>query len=119
MAKKVVYSGIVHVVASFNNTYVCVTDLNGCVIAWSSSGANNFKGSKKSTPYAAQIAARSAITKAYDQYGLRAATVKISGPGAGRESAVRAVAEKVIVTAIEDRTPVPHNGTQPPKRRRI
>ncbi|MBP9708554.1 MAG: 30S ribosomal protein S11 [Oligoflexales bacterium] len=112
-------NGVVHVQASFNNTIITITDVNGEVISWSSSGSKGFKGSRKSTPYAAQIAGEDAAKKAYD-LGMRACAVLVNGPGSGRESAVRAVAAAGIkVTMIKDITPVPHNGCRPPKRRRV
>ena len=112
-------NGVVHVQASFNNTIITITDENGEVISWSSSGSKGFKGSRKSTPFAAQVAGEDAAKKAYD-LGMRACAVLVNGPGSGRESAVRAVAAAGIkVTMIKDITPVPHNGCRPPKRRRV
>ena len=112
-------NGVVHVQASFNNTIITITDVNGEVISWSSSGSKGFKGSRKSTPFAAQVAGEDAAKKAYD-LGMRACAVLVNGPGSGRESAVRAVAAAGIkVTMIKDITPVPHNGCRPPKRRRV
>ena len=117
--KKVVSNGLVHVQASFNNTIVTFTDLVGNVLAWSSSGSLGFRGSRKGTPFAAQQASLTAANKA-KEYGLRAVEVRVSGPGAGRESAVRALATAGIeVRAIKDRTPIPHNGCRPPKKRRV
>lgn len=117
--KKVVIVGIVNVNASFNNTMITVTDLNGNVLSWSSSGSKGFKGSRKSTPYAAQVAAEAAVTKALE-YGLKTVMIKVKGPGSGRESAVRAVsAAGLKVTAIRDVTPLPHNGCRARKRRRV
>jgi small subunit ribosomal protein S11 len=111
--------GVAHVNASFNNTIVTITDPFGNTIAWSSSGANGFKGSRKSTPYASQIAAEVAGRKAME-HGLRTVEVLVKGPGAGRESALRALAAVgLAVTSIKDITPVPHNGCRPPKRRRV
>ncbi|MGK5090717.1 30S ribosomal protein S11 [Deltaproteobacteria bacterium TL4] len=117
--KRVVEQGIVHIQASFNNTIVTVTDVRGNMIAWSSTGLHGFKGSRKSTPYAAKIAAEDATQKARE-VGMKEVQVRIKGPGAGRESALRAIAaEGIKVTSIRDVTPVPHNGCRPPKQRRI
>jgi len=111
--------GVVHINATFNNTIVTVTDVSGNVLAWSTSGAKGFKGSRKSTPFAAQIAAEDAVRKAME-HGLRSVTVLVKGPGAGRESALRAIANTgVRVTYIRDVTPIPHNGCRPPKKRRV
>lgn len=117
--KRVVPRGAAHVKASFNNTIVSLTDPAGNVIAWSSAGAAGWKGSRKSTPYAAQVAAESAARKALD-LGLKTVEVFVRGPGAGREAAIRALeATGLEVTAITDVTPIPHNGCRPPKRRRV
>ena len=117
--KRVVPRGHVHIKATFNNTIVSLTDLTGKVIAWSSAGASGWKGSRKSTPYAAQITAENAARKAMDQ-GMRIVEVFVRGPGAGREAAIRALeATGLEVTAITDVTPIPHNGCRPPKRRRV
>ena len=117
--KKQVVSGIVHINASFNNTIVTVTDAFGNALAWSSAGAMGFKGSRKSTPYAAQVAAEDAGRKA-QEYGLKNVEVRVKGPGSGRESALRALqAIGYTVTVIRDVTPIPHNGCRPPKRRRV
>ena len=117
--KRVIPSGIVHVQASFNNTIITFTDLSGNVLAWSSSGSLGFRGSRKGTPFAAQQASLTAANKV-KEYGLRSAEVRVSGPGAGRESAVRALATAGIeVRHIKDRTPIPHNGCRPPKKRRV
>ena len=117
--KRVVPRGAAHVKASFNNTIVSLTDPAGNVIAWSSSGAAGWKGSRKSTPYAAQVAAENAARKALD-LGLKSVEVFVRGPGAGREAAIRALeATGLEVTAITDVTPIPHNGCRPPKRRRV
>ncbi len=111
--------GVAHVNASFNNTIITITDQFGNAIAWSSAGANGFKGSRKSTPYAAQIAAEVAGKKARD-HGMQTLEVKVKGPGSGRESALRALgAVGFTITAIRDVTPVPHNGCRPRKRRRV
>lgn len=117
--KKVVHSGDAYIQATFNNTIVTVTDQNGNVVSWSSAGAQGFKGSRKGTPYAAQIAADVAAKKAR-VFGMRQINVYVKGPGAGRESAIRALqAAGLEVKLIKDVTPVPHNGTKPPKRRRV
>lgn len=117
--RKNVSEGVVHIQASFNNTIVTITDLQGNTIAWSSAGARGFSGSKKSTPFAAQIAAEDAAQKAAEQ-GLRTVQVFVKGPGAGRETALRALGSSGIrVTKIQDATPLPHNGCRPPKKRRV
>jgi small subunit ribosomal protein S11 len=117
--KKVVHSGAAHIQATFNNTIITISDRNGNVVAWSSSGAQGFKGSRKGTPYAAQIAADTAAKKAMG-FGMRQLDVYVKGPGAGRESAIRALqAAGLEISLIKDVTPVPHNGTKPPKRRRV
>ncbi|MDT8446242.1 MAG: 30S ribosomal protein S11 [bacterium] len=117
--KKNVVSGVVYISATFNNTIVSVTDPSGNVIAWSSTGLHGFKGSRKSTPYAARMVGEDAIKKAMEN-GMKACSIVVKGPGSGRESALRAVANSGIkVNYIEDVTPVPHNGCRPPKRRRI
>ena len=112
-------NGIVHVKASFNNTLVTITDTKGNVVAWSSSGSLSFKGSRKSTPFAAQMAAEAAGRKAMDA-GVKTVEVHVKGPGSGREAAIRAIqAVGMLITIIKDVTPVPHNGCRPPKRRRV
>jgi small subunit ribosomal protein S11 len=117
--KKNVAEGIAHVHASFNNTIVTITDRQGNALAWSTSGGNGFKGSRKSTPFAAQIAAEAA-GKSAQECGVKNLEVRIKGPGPGRESAVRALnAAGFKITSISDITPVPHNGCRPPKKRRI
>jgi len=117
--KRNVPAGVVHIKASFNNTLITFTDVNGDVVAWSSSGSKGFKGSRKSTPFAAQMAAEEASRKAMDS-GMRTVSVLVSGPGSGRESAVRAVAAAGMrVAMIKDVTPIPHNGCRPSKRRRV
>lgn len=117
--KKNVANGVVYIAATFNNTIVSVADATGNVIAWSSAGAKGFKGSRKNTPFAAQVAAEDAVRKAMD-HGLRTVSVEVKGPGAGRESALRAIQGAGIrVTQIKDTTPIPHNGCRPPKRRRV
>lgn len=111
--------GVAHIVASFNNTIVTITDPRGNALCWSSSGAAGFKGSKKSTPFAAQVASEQAAKKALE-YGVKEVEVYIKGPGAGRESAIRALqAAGLQVSAIHDVTPLPHNGCRAPKRRRV
>ena len=110
--------GVAHIHSTFNNTIVTITDVQGNVIAWSSASALGYKGAKKSTPFAAQLAAEAAAKTAFDQ-GLRQVDVEVKGPGAGRESAVRAIsAVGLQVLSIEDTTPIPHNGCRPPKRPR-
>lgn len=117
--KKNVPMGVAHIQATFNNTIVTITDLNGEVVSWSSAGAKGFKGSRKSTPYAAQIAGEEAGKKAMDA-GMRTISVLVKGPGGGRESAVRALANVGLrVNLLKDITPVPHNGCRPPKRRHV
>ncbi|MEJ5358915.1 MAG: 30S ribosomal protein S11 [Desulfobacterales bacterium] len=117
--KRSVASGVVHIQSTFNNTIVTVTDTMGNTVAWSSAGVLGFKGSRKSTPFAAQVAAEDAVRKAMEA-GMRNVEVYIKGPGPGRESALRALQNTGIhVTAIKDVTPVPHNGCRPPKRRRV
>ncbi len=116
--RKNVASGVIHIKSSFNNTIVTITDTDGNVIAWASSGAVGFKGSRKSTPYAAQQAAERAARAAME-HGLRRAEVEVKGPGSGRDTAVRTIQSIGIeVTSIKDVTPVPHNGCRAPKRRR-
>jgi small subunit ribosomal protein S11 len=118
--KRVVPSGIVVIQATFNNTIVTITDPTGRTLCWSSAGAIGFKGSRKGTPYAAQQAAIAAAAVARDQYGMKSVTVRVKGPGSGRESAIRALASAGLhITAIKDVTPIPHNGCRPPKRRRV
>jgi small subunit ribosomal protein S11 len=117
--KKNVAMGIVHIASTFNNTMITITDATGNVIAWSSAGARGFKGSRKSTPFAAQVAAGDAAAKAME-HGLKTVSVLVKGPGAGRESALRALsAAGLKITLIRDVTPIPHNGCRPPKRRRV
>jgi small subunit ribosomal protein S11 len=117
--KKNVSSGIAHIQSTFNNTVVTITDVNGNTVSWSSAGSRGFKGSRKSTPFAAQLAAEEAARKAMD-HGMRSIAVFVRGPGAGRESALRALQSVGFkVTIIRDVTPVPHNGCRPPKRRRV
>jgi small subunit ribosomal protein S11 len=117
--KKNISVGIVYINATFNNSIITITDLQGNVIAWSSAGAHGFKGSRKSTPYAAQVTAEHAGRRA-QEHGLKTVSVEIKGPGAGRESALRALQViGLIITSIKDVTPIPHNGCRPPKRRRV
>jgi small subunit ribosomal protein S11 len=117
--KKNIVVGVAHVAATFNNTIVTITDPAGNAISWSSAGMMGFKGSRKSTPYAAQMAAEDAGRKAIE-HGMRTLEVEVSGPGSGRESALRALQSVgLVVTSIRDVTPIPHNGCRPPKRRRV
>jgi small subunit ribosomal protein S11 len=117
--RKNIASGVAHVNASFNNTMITIADAQGNTIAWSSAGSMGFKGSRKSTPYAAQVAAEDAGRKAME-HGMRTLEVNVSGPGSGRESALRALqAVGFTVTTIKDVTSIPHNGCRPPKRRRV
>ncbi|MGE0210936.1 MAG: 30S ribosomal protein S11 [Parvibaculaceae bacterium] len=117
--RKNITSGVAHVNSSFNNTMITITDMQGNAISWASAGKAGFKGSRKSTPYAAQMAAESA-GKAAMEHGMRTLEVEVSGPGSGRESALRALqACGLQVTSIRDVTPIPHNGVRPPKRRRV
>ncbi|HET6466405.1 MAG TPA: 30S ribosomal protein S11 [Nitrospiria bacterium] len=117
--KKIVQVGIAHIQASFNNTIVTVTDMSGNVVVWSSAGNQGFKGSRKSTPFAAQRAAEVAAKKAME-HGMRQIDVHVKGPGSGRESAIRALQSAGLkINLIKDVTPVPHNGCRPPKRRRV
>ena len=117
--RKNITSGIAHVSATFNNTKITITDVQGNAISWSSAGSQGFKGSRKSTPYAAQMAAEDAGKKAME-HGMRTLEVNVKGPGSGRESALRALqATGFTITAIRDVTPIPHNGCRPPKRRRV
>lgn len=117
--RKNITSGVVHVNSTFNNTMVTITDAQGNTISWSSAGAHGFKGSRKSTPYAAQVAAEDAARKAAE-HGMKTVEVMVKGPGAGRESALRAVqAVGFVVTSIKDVTAIPHNGCRPRKRRRV
>lgn len=112
-------NGMVFIKATFNNVLVTITDANGNAISWSSAGKEGFKGSRKNTPYAAQLSAETAATTAHEM-GLRRVEVFVKGPGSGREAAVRALASSGLeVTSIKDRTPIPHNGCRPPKRRRV
>lgn len=117
--RKNVQTGVAHIKSTFNNTTVNITDMAGNTLSWSSSGVRQFKGSRKSTPFAAQLAAEDAARKAME-HGLRQVIVLVKGPGAGRESAVRALQQVGLrVSVIRDVTPVPHNGCRPPKRRRV
>ncbi|MFO7496461.1 MAG: 30S ribosomal protein S11 [Desulfobacterales bacterium] len=117
--KKNIPTGVVHIQSTFNNTIVSITDPGGNVVAWSSSGAQGFKGSRKSTPFAAQMAAQDAVRKAME-HGMKNVEVYVKGPGAGRESALRSLqAAGFNVLMIKDVTPIPHNGCRPPKRRRV
>ncbi|MCX5863155.1 MAG: 30S ribosomal protein S11 [Desulfomonile sp.] len=117
--KRIIPKGVAHIQSTFNNTIVTITDVEGNVVAWSSAGTQGFKGSRKSTPFAAQLAAEDAARKAMDQ-GMRSVEVLIKGPGAGREAALRSLqAAGFQITLIKDVTPIPHNGCRPPKRRRV
>lgn len=117
--RKNISNGVVHIQSTFNNTLVSITDVNGNVIAWASAGVRGFKGSRKSTPFAAQLAADEASKRAQD-HGVQTVSIRITGPGAGRESALRGIQSSGLrVTSIKDVTPIPHNGCRPPKRRRV
>lgn len=117
--KKNVPMGVAHIQSTFNNTIITITDLNGEVVSWCTAGTKGFKGSRKSTPFAAQVAAEDAAKKAMDA-GMRSISVLVKGPGSGRESAVRALATAGLkVNLLRDITPIPHNGCRPPKRRRV
>ena len=117
--KKNVPVGIAHIQATFNNTIITITDPQGNVIAWSSAGVRGFKGSRKSTPFAAQLAAEDAVRRAME-HGMQQVAVHVNGPGSGRESALRSLAAAGMkITMIRDTTPIPHNGCRPPKRRRV
>ncbi|MFO1519749.1 MAG: 30S ribosomal protein S11 [bacterium] len=117
--RKQVPLGVVHIQSTFNNTIITITDVSGNTVSWSTAGARGFKGSRKSTPFAAQLAAEEAARKAVE-HGMKSVTVFVKGPGAGRESALRAIAQAGLrVTLIRDVTPIPHNGCRPPKRRRV
>ena len=117
--KRNIVSGIAYVYSTFNNTIISIADESGNVISWSSAGSKGFKGSRKSTPYAAQVAADDAGGKAYEQ-GLRTLTVQVKGPGSGRETALRALQSRGFkIISIKDTTPMPHNGARPPKKRRV
>jgi len=119
VVRKNVYAGIVNIQSTFNNTIVTITDLTGNTISWASAGSRGFKGSRKSTPFAAQLAAEEAARRAME-HGMRSVAVFVKGPGAGRESALRALQQAGFrVTLIRDVTPIPHNGCRPPKRRRV
>lgn len=118
-AKRVDSNGIVHIKASFNNTIITITDTKGNVISWSTAGKAGFKGSKKSTPFAAQVAAQATAREAMD-LGLRKVEVWVKGPGSGREATIRSIqAAGLEITSIKDVTPIPHNGCRPPKKRRV
>ena len=118
-AKRVDSNGVVHIKASFNNTIITITDMKGNVIAWATAGKAGFKGSKKSTPFAAQVAAQATAREAMD-LGLRKVEVWVKGPGSGREATIRSIqAAGLEITTIKDVTPIPHNGCRPPKKRRV
>ena len=117
--KKNITNGIAYVQSTFNNTIVSIADINGNIISWASAGQKGFKGSRKSTPYAAQVAADSAAAKALE-YGMKILSVEVKGPGSGRETALRALQSRGFkIISIKDTTPMPHNGTRPPKKRRV
>ena len=117
--KKNILNGIAYVQSTFNNTIISIADTNGNVVSWASAGQKGFKGSRKSTPYAAQVAADSAASKALE-YGMKILSVEVKGPGSGRETALRALqARGFKIISIKDTTPMPHNGTRPPKKRRV
>ena len=117
--KRNITSGIAYVYSTFNNTIISIADESGNVVSWSSAGAKGFKGSRKSTPYAAQVAADSAAAKALE-YGMKILSVEVKGPGSGRETALRALQSRGFkIISIKDTTPMPHNGTRPPKKRRV
>ena len=117
--KKNILNGIAYVQSTFNNTIISIADTNGNIISWASAGQKGFKGSRKSTPYAAQVAADAAATKALE-FGMKTLNVEIKGPGSGRETALRALQAKGFkILSIKDTTPMPHNGTRPPKKRRV
>jgi small subunit ribosomal protein S11 len=117
--KKNITEGVVHIQSTFNNTIITITDLSGNVVAWSSAGTQGFKGSRKSTPFAAQVAAEDAVKKAKEN-GMRRVQVYVKGPGSGRESALRSLQVAGLnISLIRDVTPIPHNGCRPPKRRRV
>ena len=118
-SKRKVSSGVAHILSTFNNTIITIADENGNTLAWSSTGHKGFKGSRKSTPFAAQIAAEDVGTKA-KEYGIKSLKIEVSGPGSGRESALRSLQSiGYIITSIKDVTPIPHNGCRPKKRRRV
>jgi small subunit ribosomal protein S11 len=118
--KKVVPVGIAYIQATYNNTIISITDMQGNVVAWATAGGEGFKGSRKSTPFAAQMAAKTAATRAIEAAGVRSVEVLVKGPGIGRESAIRSLAQSGLeVTKIKDITPIPHNGCRPRKRRRV
>jgi len=117
--KKIIPNGKAYVLSTFNNTIISIADTSGNVVSWASAGQKGFKGSRKSTPYAAQVAADSAAAKA-QEYGMKTLTVEIKGPGSGRETALRALQSRGFkILSIKDTTPMPHNGTRPPKKRRV
>jgi small subunit ribosomal protein S11 len=118
--KRVVPAGIAHIEATFNNTFVTITDMDGNVLTWASAGSLGFRGSRKGTPFAAQQAAARCASSAREQFSLKSLEVRVKGPGSGRDSAIRALASGgITITVIRDVTPIPHNGCRPPKRRRV
>ena len=119
-AKRVVMDGVAHVHASFNNTIITITDRQGNALCWATAGGSGYRGSRKSTAFAAQVASERAATSAIEQYGMKSVDVFVKGPGLGRESSVRAMnAAGLKINSISDVTPIPHNGCRPPKRRRV
>ena len=116
--KKIILNGVAYVQSTFNNTIVSIADTYGNVVSWASAGQKGFKGSRKSTPYAAQVAADAAAVKALE-VGMRTLSVEVKGPGSGRETALRALQARFKIISIKDTTPMPHNGTRPPKKRRV
>ena len=118
--RRVVTDGVAHVHASFNNTIITITDRQGNALCWATAGGSGYRGSRKSTPFAAQVASEKAANNAMEQYGMKSVDVYVKGPGPGRESAVRAMnAAGLKINSISDVTPIPHNGCRPPKRRRV
>ncbi len=118
--RRIVIDGVAHVHASFNNTIITITDRQGNALCWATAGGSGYRGSRKSTPFAAQVASERAATSAIEQYGMKSVDVYVKGPGSGRESAVRAMnAAGLKINSISDVTPIPHNGCRPPKRRRV
>jgi len=118
--KKHVPKGIVHILSTYNNTIITITDMQGNTLVWESGGTVGFKGTRKSTPYAAQLAAQKALKKAINEFGLQEVETRVKGPGAGRDSAIKVfISSGLKITAIRDMTPIPHNGCRPPSRRRV
>ncbi len=118
--KRTVRKGIIHILSTYNNTIITITDTNGNTLVWESGGTVGFKGTRKSTPYAAQLAAQKALKRAINDFGLEEVEIRVKGPGAGRDSALKVFVNSGLrITAIRDMTPVPHNGCRPPSRRRV